>query len=220
MDNEHLNVGMKTNRIEALSDGIFAIAMTFLIIGFDILLSPKKGTSEENLIVALQALWPDLLHYVEGFIILGAFWMEHHYQFHFIQRTNSTLLFINIISLMFIVLIPFSTCVAGDYSDTRVAVWLLEINLLVAGLVFYLHWLYATAGRQLVTPNLDRRIIVFYARRNLIVPLVSVAALIVSGFYPRWGPVLYLTVPFILIFYTNTGTLHHTPAGNATSGGG
>ena len=168
MDNEHLNVGMKTNRIEALSDGIFAIAMTFLIIGFDILLSPKKGTSEENLVVSLQALWPDLLHYVEGFIILGAFWMEHHYQFHFIQRTNSTLLFINIISLMFIVLIPFSTCVAGDYSDTRVAVWLLEINLLVAGLVFYLHWLYATANRQLVAPNLDHRIIVFYARRNLL----------------------------------------------------
>ena len=84
MTNEHLNVGMKTNRIEALSDGIFAIAMTFLIIGFDILLSPKKGTSEENLVVSLQALWPDLLHYVEGFIILGAFWMEHHYQFHFI----------------------------------------------------------------------------------------------------------------------------------------
>jgi len=220
MANEHLNAGLKTSRIEALSDGIFAVAMTFLIISFDILLSPKKGISEKGLIVALQALWPDLLHYVEGFIILGAFWMEHHYQFHFIQRTDSTLLFINIIGLMFIVLIPFSTCVAGDYSDTRVAAWLLETNLLIAGLVFYLHWLYATAGRRLVAPNLDHRIIVFYAHRNLIVPLVSVAALIVSWFQVRWGPVLYLMVPFILIFYTITRTLHRTPSDSATPGGG
>jgi uncharacterized membrane protein len=220
MANEHLNVGLKTSRIKALSDGIFAIAMTFLVISFEILLSPQKGISEEGLIVALQALWPDLLHYVEGFIILGAFWMEHHYQFHFIQRTDSTLLFINIIGLMFVVLIPFSTCVAGDYSYTHVATWLLEINLLIAGLVFYLHWLYATAGCRLVAPNLDPRIIAFYARRNLIVPLVSVAALIVSGFQPRWGPVLYLIVPFILIYYTITGTFRRAPADSATPGGG
>jgi len=220
MVNEHLNAGLKTSRIEALSDGIFAIAMTFLIISFDILLSPQKGLSEEDLIETLLKLWPDLLHYIGGFIILGVFWMEHHYQFHFIQRTNSTLLFINIIGLMFIVLIPFSTCVAGDYSDTRVAAWMLEINLLIAGLVFYLHWLYATAGRRLVAPNLDRRIIMFYARRNLIVPLISVAAMILSGFHPWWGPVLYLMVPFILIYYTITGTLHHAPANSVTPGGG
>lgn len=220
MADEHLNAGLKTSRIEALSDGIFAVAMTILIIGFEILLSPQKGVSEAGLIAALLKLWPDLLHYIEGFIILGAFWIEHHYQFHFIQRTNSTLLFINIIGLMFIVLIPFSTCVAGDYSNTRAAAWLLEINLLITGLVFYLHWLYATTGRRLVAPNLDRRIIVFYARRNLLVPLVSVAALIVSWFQPRWGPVLYLMVPFILIYYTITGTLHRAPAGGATPGGG
>jgi len=220
MANEHLNAELKTNRIEALSDGIFAVAMTILIISFDILISPKKGISEENLIVALQALWPDFLHYVEGFIILGAFWIEHHHQYNFIQRTNPTLLFINIIGLMFIVLIPFSTCVAGDYNDTRVAAWMLEINLLVAGLVFYLHWLYATAGRRLVAPNLDRKIIAFYARRNLIVPLFSVAALIVSGFQPRWGHLLYLTVPFILIFYTFTDKASQAPADSATSGGG
>jgi len=219
MADEHLNAGLKTSRIEALSDGIFAVAMTILIISFDILLAPSKGISEAGLATALLKLWPDLLHYVEGFIILGAFWMEHHYQFHFIQRTDSTLLFLNIIGLMFIVLIPFSTCVAGDYSDTHVAAWLLEINLLAAGLVFYLHWLYATAGRRLVASNLDRRIIAFYARRNLIVPLVSAAALIVSWFQPRWGPILYLTVPFILISYTISGTFHRTRADSITPGG-
>ncbi len=219
MANEHLNVSLKTSRIEALSDGIFAVAMTILVIGFDILLTPKKGVSESGLIAALLALGPDLLHYVEGFIILGAFWIEHHYQFHFIQRTDSTLLFINIIGLMLIVLIPFSTCVAGDYSDTRVAVWLLEMNLLVTGLVFYLHWVYATARHRLVATNLDRRVIIFYAWRNLIVPLVSVGALILSWFQSWWGPVLYLAVPFILIYYTISGKPHHVPAGGATPGG-
>jgi len=219
MANEHLNMSLKTSRIEALSDGIFAVAMTILIISFDILISPQKNISEADLIEDLLKLGPDFLHYIEGFIILGAFWIEHHYQFHFIQRTNSTLLFINIIGLMFIVLIPFSTCVAGDYSNSRVATWMLEINLLIAGLVFYLHWLYATAGRRLVAPNLDHQIIVFCARRNLIVPLVSVVALIASWFEPRWGHLLYLTVPFILIFYTFTGHMRRAPAGNVIPGG-
>lgn len=221
MTGEHLNLDLKTSRIEALCDGIFAVAMTILIISFEILLSPRKGISEAGLIAELLKLWPDLLHYVEGFIILGAFWIEHHYQFHFVQRTDVTLLFINMIGLMFIVLIPFTTCLAGDYSDTHVAAWLLETNLLIAGLVFYLHWIYATAGHRLVASNLSRRIIVFYARRNLIIPLVSVVAFIVSTFLrPHWGPILYLLVPFILIFYSITGKFQHVPANSATSGGG
>lgn len=201
MAHENSNLNLKTSRIEALSDGIFAVAMTILIIGFDILLTPQKELSEDGLIKALLNLLPDFLHYIEGFIILGVYWVEHHYQFHFIQRTDSTLLFINIVGLMFIVLIPFTTSVAGDYSHTRLAVWMLEINLLVAGLVFYVHWLYATAGHRLVEPHLDSRIIAYYARRSLIVPLVSLIAMVVTGFHLRWGPILYLLVPFILVRY-------------------
>ena len=207
---------LKTGRVEALSDGIFAIAMTILIFGFEILISPQKGISEDGLIVALRDLWPDFLHYVIGFIILGAFWMEHHYQFNFIQRTDHALLLMNIIGLMFIALIPFSTCVAGDYGHTRAAAWILEINLAIAGLVFYLHWAYATAGCRLVARDLDRRTISLHSRRNLIVPLVSVAAFAVSAFRPRAGTMLYFIVPFVTGFYKATANLHRPSAGSKT----
>ena len=197
-------MALKTSRIEALSDGIFSISMTILIITFEILLYPQKGISESGLITTLAELWPDFLHYVVGFVILGAFWMEHHYQFNYIHSVDPALLFINIVALMFISLIPFSTCVAGDYGHTRTAAWLLEINLMAAGLVFYFQWMYAAAGHRFVPQTLSRGVITFHSRRNLIVPLVSIAALAVSFFHPRMGTTLYLAVPFIMIFYKIT----------------
>ena len=86
-------MALKTSRIEALSDGIFSISMTILIITFEILLYPQKGISESGLITTLAELWPDFLHYVVGFVILGAFWMEHHYQFNYIHSVDPALLF-------------------------------------------------------------------------------------------------------------------------------
>ena len=126
--------------------------------------------------------------------------MEHHHQFHFIKRTDSKLSFINILGLMFISLIPFSTALVGDYGQLRLPALIFEGNLLLAGLVFYVHWLYATS-RRLVDPGITPHVIEYYKRRNLIIPLISIAAILLSLTTPRWGTVFYITVPFIMIWY-------------------
>lgn len=202
MDNERSKDNLRTNRIEALSDGIFAIAMTILILSFEtILQQPSAYIEEGHLLRTLAGLWPDFIHYVQSFIILGAFWYQHHRQFHYIKSADAVLVFINIIGLMFIGLIPFSTVLVSDYGDYHSAALLFELNLLIAGIIFFLHWLFATYKHRLVDKNLDISIIEYYKKRNLVIPAISLVALLLSITTPRTGTFLYFIVPLILLVW-------------------
>jgi len=201
MSAENSNHELKTSRVEALTDSIYAFSMTLLIIGFEVVLNRPHKLNNGQLTKELFSLWPDFLHYVLGFIILGAFWIEHHHQFHFIKRTDSKLLFINVIGLMFIALIPFSTLIVGDYGELRIAALMFETNLLIAGLIMYAHWIYVTRERRLTDGKLEPHIVEFYKRRNLVIPIISIIAIFLSLINPRFGTVFYFTAPFALIWY-------------------
>ncbi|MFC1480122.1 TMEM175 family protein [Candidatus Omnitrophota bacterium] len=192
---------LKPNRIEALSDGIFAIAMTILVLSFETIFRQPMEMDEKYIINTLAGLWPDFIHYVQSFVILGVFWYQHHRQFHYIKRVNAELVFFNIIGLMFIALIPFSTVLVSDYGNTRPAALVFELNLLIAGLVFFMHWLYASHKHRLLDDDLGNEIIRFYAKRNLVIPAVSLCGIVLSLFSPRIGTILYFSVPFILFLW-------------------
>ena len=87
---------LKTGRIETLCDGIFAIAMTLLIVGFNEMVTWPGTVSEAELRRMLFAMWPDFAYYVQSFIILGAFWIEHHHQYHYIKHTDLKLYLLDI----------------------------------------------------------------------------------------------------------------------------
>ncbi|MFH1877392.1 MAG: TMEM175 family protein [Candidatus Omnitrophota bacterium] len=199
--------GLKTSRIEALSDGIFAIAMTILVLSFEVVVQQPKPIDEQYLLSSLMALWPDFLHYVESFVILGAFWFQHHRQFHYIKSVDIVLLFLNIAGLMFIALIPFSTVLVSDYGHTRAASILFEVNLFIAGFVFFIHWVYASHKHRLVDESMDRATIKFYEKRNLIIPGVSLCAIALSAVRPRGGTILYFIVPLILLIWKRKETI-------------
>ncbi len=201
MADDNIKIELRTNRVEALSDGIFAIAMTLLVISFEIIFQPRQQMRENQFQQLLLAMWPDFLHYVESFILLGAFWLEHHRQFHFIKKVDGNLLLINILGLMFITLVPFSTAVAGDYAHLRLPALIFELNILIAGTIFYVHWLYATNKHRLVESGLNQEFIDFHKKTNAIIPIISVFAIIFSLFSPRTGTVFYFTVPFIFFLH-------------------
>jgi len=99
--------GLSKTRIEALTDGIFAIAMTLMV--FDIKVAPVAHMDQWNLRHELIQLWPRFLAYVISFVMLGVYWVGHHNQYHYIRRTDRPFLWINIFFLMGVSLIPFST---------------------------------------------------------------------------------------------------------------
>lgn len=129
-------------RLESLCDGVFAIAMTLLVLELHI---PVKQliNAEHDLLVQFQILGPKFLSYFLSFLILGIFWVGHNSQFAFIRQIDRELLWINILFLLFISLIPFSTALLGEFIHFKFALWIYWVNLLFIGGTLLLNWLYA-----------------------------------------------------------------------------
>ena len=183
-----------TRRIEALADGIFAFAMTLLVLTLTL---PDAAQTKLGLSQLLAGQWFKFFNYALSFALLAIFWIIHHQQFHVIRRTNGAHLWINIGILMFVALVPFSTDVAGDYSGQMLAELLFSGNLLILGLLFLLNWVYACDNHRLVDPELSQQAIVRGTRRNCIMPGVAATSMIVSVIVPVWGLTVYLLIPII-----------------------
>jgi uncharacterized membrane protein len=194
---------MSTKRVEALTDAVFAIAMTLLVLNLEIPTMPK-GAATMILPKLVLGLWPKFFNYALSFILLAVFWIVHHGQFRYIKFIDHKLLWINILGLMLVVLIPFSTSLIAQYGDVQVAALFFECNLFGIGSIFYIQWAYATGKRHLIDRGLTPQTILWSKRRNLVVPVVSLVAMGVSFVYPDWSELAYFAIPFIL-------SLHRRP---------
>ena len=185
---------LTTRRIEALADGIFAIAMTLLVLTLTL---PDMLETQLGLSQLLADQWPKFFNYALSFVLLAIFWIVHHQQFHVIRRTDRGHVWINIGILMFVALMPFSTDVAGNYGDETLAELLFSANLMILGLLFLLNWWYSCRNHRLVDPDLDRETIVNGMRRNCVIPVVAAISMVLSLFIPQWGLTVYMLIPII-----------------------
>src|SRR5689334_6646666 len=135
--------GRSVERLAALSDGLFAIAMTLLIIELH---APASEAihSEGDLWRALGTLAPQLLMYLMGFLTLGIFWVGQQTQLNLFERTDRDLTWIHIGFLAAVALMPFSTAVVAEFITYRVALFVYWVNLLLLGIALYASWAYAT----------------------------------------------------------------------------
>ncbi len=137
---------MEFNRIVAFSDGVFAIAITLLVLG---LLIPE---GEKNLTETLLDQDADLIAYAISFAVIGRLWISHHRFFATLERFDGALMGLNLVYLAFLVLVPFTSQVLGDYSRQTAAVVLYAINLACVSLTFQAQIIYAHR-RDLVWPE-------------------------------------------------------------------
>jgi len=144
------------NRLEALTDGVFAIVMTLLVLEISIpeILHPSL---QAELPRRLLELWPKLYSYVLSFIVLGLLWTLHHRSFHFIKRSDSVLVWLNIVFLMFVALIPFSTSLLGSYGTEQLSIVIYAGNVLLALVMRLIIWTYATGKSRLVDIDISPR---------------------------------------------------------------
>ena len=182
------------NRLETLVDGIFAIAMTILVLGIT---PPKPDVSQAQAVLTSQIfnLIPQFFLFVIAFLILSSFWLGHHRHFHFVRAVDPHLLWINIILLIFIVLIPFSTDVGGDYSGVRVAVLLFHINILIVGIILSYHLYYISQSEHLCDPQADKEFLRVQFNHSLLLPAMAFIAGMFSFVYPSASLLVYLVVP-------------------------
>ncbi len=168
-----------TARIETFSDGVFAIAITLLIIEIGV---PHLEGSR-SLQHALRDLWPQYIAYVLSFVMIGIYWANHHAFFKLFVRTDHVFLMLNVFFLMCIAFLPFPTAVLGDYLDNagerQTAVSFYALGLLLPAFGWLTVWLYA-CWHRLTDERLAPSFIAFLTRQYLASNALYAAALAVS----------------------------------------
>jgi uncharacterized membrane protein len=136
------------SRIEALSDGIFAIAMTLLVLKLEV---PEvmHQSSNEDMLRKLLAMTPAFLTYVVTFLIAGGFWFLHHLTFHFIRQVDGTLVWVNLFFLMLVSLLPFSAGLMTHLLVHPASQLFYYGNQLAIAIALNIHWQYAKRKRLL-----------------------------------------------------------------------
>ena len=188
---------LPVNRVQALSDGIFAIAMTLMILDFRV---PEFSEAPGFLAGYFWALWPKIVCYAMSFLMLGVFWIGHHNQFHFIKKSTRFLIWIDIVFLMLIAFIPFSTAFLGRYWKERAAIDLYGANVVFCGLALYGHWVYAVRnGLAVVQEKVAVRIVGRRILLGMAFYILAMAISLLPCFRPQWSLFIYAVLPFLYL---------------------
>jgi len=184
-------------RILALSDGVFAIAMTLLILDIAV-----PATSDTHLPKALLDLWPRYLAYVLSFVVIARFWVAHHLYFRLIGRYDTVLLWLNLLLLMFVAFLPFPTAVLGAHNGSPAAAILYAAAVVLAGTASVAYWWYASGRGKLLRPGTGRARVRALRARGLVSPVFFALTLPVAALAPYAAEALWLLVfPLTRITY-------------------
>jgi uncharacterized membrane protein len=182
--------GRRLDRIAALSDGVFAIAMTLIVLEIHV---PDAGPirSEQDLWNALLGLGPRLLTYLLSFLTLGIFWNGQQTQLNLFSTADRDLSWLQLGFLASIALMPFSTSLLAEFITYRLALLAYWLNIFLIGSLLFLNWIYATRNGLVTkeaTPAISavvkRRIFVgqslyaFGALLCIVNPLISIAFIV------------------------------------------
>lgn len=184
-------------RLEALSDGVFAVAITLLALDLAV---PANGHSERHLLDAIGDQWPGYLGYVVSFATIGALWLGHNAITDYLDRVDVTFLRLNLLVLLFASFLPFPTRLVSEYisrdAAERVAATGYGLTLLAATAVLSLLWRYALHA-HLVRPDASDEEVKLLTKR-LSPSLVAYGVLIVLGLFL---PVVAVVGYFIIALY-------------------
>ena len=168
-------------RVIALSDGVYAIALTLLILDVRLPELPQTGSSQE-FEAALLALQPQLFSYALSFAVIGIFWLAHHRYFRYIKRVDSMLNVLNLLSLFWIAFIPFPTGLVGQYAPgQRAAVVVYAATMAAVGFSGAVLWVYAMR-RHLIDETLPKRVATRFAWFAGVTPVIFAISIGIAYF--------------------------------------
>lgn len=189
----------ETGRIEAFSDGVFAIAITLLILSIAV----PPLDDKHRLLDAVLGLWPSFLAYVLSFVTILIMWVNHHNLFKIIRRTDQAFLFINGLLLMLVTFVNYPTALLADTlkeqlasttpllrgsEDQHVAALIYSGTFVLTAILYNVLWGYAKQGDRLLARDHDRALVERITRQY------------------RFGPLLYL-VAFLFAFFSTPASI-------------
>jgi uncharacterized membrane protein len=190
-------------RIVAFSDGVFSIAITLLVLNLGI----EKGLGSGEVVEALFDQWDNLLAFAISFAVIGRFWVVHHRFFAEVDAFDGRLLGLNLLYLGWIVLIPFSSEVLGEYGEETPAVVLYSVNLAIVVLLGL--WMGVDARRHGLT-SIDDETHRQTRIRSIYIAGVFLLSVPLAFLAPRVAPYLWL-----LLFLDPSSRLRGRASGGA-----
>jgi uncharacterized membrane protein len=196
-----------TARLEAFSDGVFAIAITLLVLELSV------DTATQDLGKELIHIWPSYLAYVTSFLTIGVIWVNHHMLFNYVDHVDRGLLFLNTLLLLVVAFTPFPTRLIAEFlredENERTAALAYGITFVIMAVIFQLLWRWMATGRRLIRPEIPQEEIDDITRTFLPGVAIYGGATLVALASPVASIVLYLA---IALFYALPPSLYRRKA--------
>ena len=189
-----------TGRLEAFSDGVFAIVVTLLII--EVHLPALVGSGNDAMWAALASIAPKLISFTVSFATIAIYWVNHHHFFSRVTHSDWKLLWANNFLLFWLTVVPFTTAVVGDHPTEPVAVFIYGVNLSLAAAAFSLMGWYVFFKGDLISPavTMDERRREWH--RATLGAVIYLAAGIIGLVAPPVAVLLFLVLPFAWVVPT------------------
>jgi uncharacterized membrane protein len=175
-----------TGRTETFSDGVMAIAITLLVL--DLTVPSRAALGDESLAHALGLQWPQFAAYVTSFLVIGIIWVNHHTTFRLIRSVDRMMLFLNLLLLLFIAAIPFTTSLIAEYltaggRDARTAAIVYSVAMLAMSVSFGALFVYVVRHPALLEPEVDPSVLRASIRRFTLIGLALYAATVIVALF-------------------------------------
>jgi len=187
---------MEKSRLEAFSDGVFAIVITLLILDIRF---PEVPYSQFS--TTLFSVLPRILAYVMSFIIIGLYWVIHHNSMHAIKKTDRGLLWLNILLLLCVSFIPFPTSLVGRYPFQSGPIIIYGLTLITCNAVGYIMLVYVHYHPHLAVPEFNEKYLKRHTPVYIIVNGLYLCAILLAHPLPLLSYLIYIAVVAFLIIF-------------------
>lgn len=185
-----VELSLSKNRFEAFSDGVFAIAITLLVLEVHLPASPGRPLSESEQLQTMLRIWPQYLVYFATFATIGIMWLNHHVLFRHVERVTHGMVLTNILLLALVSFLPFPTEVLAQFGLTQTAVVSYGLTLTAISFAYFFVHRQVLAARSLHKQPLKLW--------NIVGLTIYPVASLVGYYVPVLGIVL---VGFVALFY-------------------
>lgn len=201
--NETTSDQKETGRVEAFSDGVFAIAITLLVLDLKL----PQSSDRENLLSVLLKQWPTFVAFLNSFITILIIWMNHHNLFNNIKRTDNLFMLTNGLLLLCVTFLPFPTSLVAEYfgrAGETTAAALYSGTFLMMSFAFNILWRYASYRHRLLSKNVTAEQIESINRQYLAGPTFYGLSFILA--FMNVSASLLLTI-LLALFYGITASM-------------
>jgi uncharacterized membrane protein len=207
------NEKFQLERIALFSDAVFAIAITLLIIDIKVPEIKANSITDKDLLHILIGNIPSFIGFLISFFVIGLNWMDHHRLFGFVEHSSNKLLFNNLLFLLPIVIMPFSTSFLAHYNNyagiltLKLPIAVYMITICMTGFFNFNLWRIIGNPKNKLSHNMNKTILSYNYTRTLIVPIVFIFAFLMS-YINMWitNIIVYTLLPLtpLILKYINS----------------